>query len=122
MTDEHGFEPLLAFDTDDPQFARGFEAGRLWATLNDLEEPDCNVSFNDSGEVATMSIETWLRRGGWEEVAGPPPRWEPPDAYAIGVCGPSVATWRAVVGRLCPPAQPRSWRRLRRAEKRRAQP
>lgn len=24
------WKPLLRFDTDDPEFARGFEAGRLW--------------------------------------------------------------------------------------------
>src|SRR5205085_3545222 len=29
---------LLAFDTCDPQFARGFESGRLWALLR--ERPD----------------------------------------------------------------------------------
>lgn len=40
MTDEQGFRPLLAFDTDDPQFARGFEAGRLWTILASLEESE----------------------------------------------------------------------------------
>lgn len=25
-----GYGLILAFDTDDPEFARGFEAGRLW--------------------------------------------------------------------------------------------
>lgn len=28
-----GFDPLLAFDSDDPQFARGFECGRIWTLL-----------------------------------------------------------------------------------------
>ena len=28
-------ELLLPFDTDDPQFARGFELGRLWNLLRD---------------------------------------------------------------------------------------
>jgi hypothetical protein len=28
-----GHSLLLPFDTDDPQFVRGFEAGRLWALL-----------------------------------------------------------------------------------------
>ena len=27
----HGL--ILAFDSDDPEFARGFEAGRLWSQL-----------------------------------------------------------------------------------------
>jgi hypothetical protein len=28
----------VAFDTDDAEFARGFEAGRLWNTLRDRPE------------------------------------------------------------------------------------
>jgi hypothetical protein len=28
-----GYSLLLAFDTDDPEFARGFEAGRLWERI-----------------------------------------------------------------------------------------
>jgi hypothetical protein len=28
-----GYEVVLAFDTDDPQFVRGFEAGRLWERI-----------------------------------------------------------------------------------------
>jgi hypothetical protein len=40
MSDEHhadsmGHSLLLAFDTDCPQFARGFELGRLWQLLQD---------------------------------------------------------------------------------------
>jgi hypothetical protein len=27
------YEVVLAFDTDDPQFVRGFEAGRLWERI-----------------------------------------------------------------------------------------
>ncbi len=38
----NGFVQLLAFDTDDKEFARGFEAGRLWALArseaDELEE------------------------------------------------------------------------------------
>lgn len=30
MSDATGYNLLLAFDSDDPEFARGFEAGRLW--------------------------------------------------------------------------------------------
>lgn len=29
----YGLKPVLAFDTDDPQFALGFEAGRIWEQL-----------------------------------------------------------------------------------------
>jgi hypothetical protein len=28
-----GFEVVLPFDTDEPEFVRGFEAGRLWELL-----------------------------------------------------------------------------------------
>lgn len=33
MDDSSGHACLLAFDTEHPEFARGFEAGRIWATL-----------------------------------------------------------------------------------------
>lgn len=35
------FKPVLAFDTDEPGFARGFEAGRIWTLLQ--EDPDAVV-------------------------------------------------------------------------------
>jgi hypothetical protein len=39
MTDEPqgGFGCVLPFDTDDSEFCRGFEAGRLWEMLRDHE-------------------------------------------------------------------------------------
>lgn len=36
--DADTFNALLPFDTQDPSFARGFEAGRLWGVLR--ERPD----------------------------------------------------------------------------------
>jgi hypothetical protein len=30
MSENAGYNLILAFDTDDPEFARGFEAGRMW--------------------------------------------------------------------------------------------
>jgi hypothetical protein len=33
MSDPSDFGLLLPFDTDEPEFCRGFEAGRLWALL-----------------------------------------------------------------------------------------
>jgi hypothetical protein len=33
-------KPLLAYDTDEPEFARGFEAGRLWALLRESPETE----------------------------------------------------------------------------------
>lgn len=38
MNDADGHTCLLAFDTDDGEFARGFEAGRLWALLRTTED------------------------------------------------------------------------------------
>lgn len=32
-----GYELVLAFDTDDPEFARGFEVGKVWAGLGQGE-------------------------------------------------------------------------------------
>lgn len=33
MDDETSYSLILAFDTNDPEFIRGFEAGRLWQIL-----------------------------------------------------------------------------------------
>ncbi len=38
MNDPTGHTCLLPFDTDDPEFVRGFEAGRLWALLRVTED------------------------------------------------------------------------------------
>jgi hypothetical protein len=38
-SERHGVSLLMAFDTDDPEFARGFEVGRLWEQLR--AAPDC---------------------------------------------------------------------------------
>jgi hypothetical protein len=38
MSDPSGHACLLPFDTDDVEFARGFETGRLWALLRETEE------------------------------------------------------------------------------------
>ena len=34
MSDINDMELVLGFDTDDPQYARGFEAGMLWERMN----------------------------------------------------------------------------------------
>jgi hypothetical protein len=48
---------LLRFDTDDPEFARGFECGRLWALLR--EEPEAEMSEY----VRVGNLEMLLRLG-----------------------------------------------------------
>lgn len=65
--DVTGFGCLLPFDSDDPQFARGFEAGRVWAMLN--ARPDDALE-----QVAHASnVEMFLRVG---EALGRPVRSE----------------------------------------------
>lgn len=36
---EPTFECVLPFDTDEPEFARGFEAGRVWQMLDEYDGP-----------------------------------------------------------------------------------
>jgi hypothetical protein len=38
MNDSAGHACLLPFDTEDAEFARGFEAGRLWALLRTTDD------------------------------------------------------------------------------------
>lgn len=42
------FAALLEFDTDDPSFARGFEAGRLWSILR---------HFQAAGELVALDAQ-----------------------------------------------------------------
>lgn len=48
-------KPLLAYDTDELGFARGFEAGRLWALLD--ESPDEEITEH----VRATNVEMVLR-------------------------------------------------------------
>lgn len=48
------FGCILAFDTDDPQFARGFEAGRLWTCLQ--QSPDREIEQLVHASNAEMAI------------------------------------------------------------------
>ena len=45
---------LLPFDTDEPQFSRGFEAGRIWTLLS--ERPDELVEEVVHGANAEMVL------------------------------------------------------------------
>lgn len=59
MTDEgmnYGLRPLLPFDTDDPEFTRGFEAGRLWERMkNDATDWDETVHATNGEMVMRMA-------------------------------------------------------------------
>jgi hypothetical protein len=53
-------ELVLAFDTDDPQFARGFEAGRLAGRMEHEHRIEQILSVDNAEMV--MRIAEWL---GW---------------------------------------------------------
>jgi len=55
---------VLPFDTDDPQFARGFEAGRLWEQLA-TGEPVVMTLHATNIEMAMRMAEArgWVVRG-----------------------------------------------------------
>ena len=59
-----GHDLLLAFDTDDPAFARGFEAGCLWARLrlaDDNEEVEALVHSSNAEMLMRMAEATGRR-------------------------------------------------------------
>lgn len=49
---------VLAFDDEDPKFARGFEAGRIWGILSRIE-----VSKGLEVDVSKENAEMMLRMG-----------------------------------------------------------
>lgn len=50
-----GYELVLAFDTDDPEFCRGFEAGRLWERVkNDQTDWDEMIHATNAEMVMRM--------------------------------------------------------------------
>lgn len=55
MNDE-SYSLLLAFDTDDPEFARGFEAGRLYE-LTSTDEPFTQTIHASNTEMAMRICE-----------------------------------------------------------------
>jgi hypothetical protein len=58
-----GHSLLLPFDTDDPEFARGFEAGRIWALLqHDPDQPHEVVVHAANAEMAIRMGEATGRR------------------------------------------------------------
>jgi hypothetical protein len=54
MDDLTGFQPILEFDCQSVDFARGFEAGRVWAALN--VDPDRSVDVCAHGTNAEMFL------------------------------------------------------------------
>lgn len=57
MSDPAGHACLLPFDTDDAEFARGFEAGRLWALLRSDEDEVVECIHGSNVEMAMRLAE-----------------------------------------------------------------
>jgi len=52
---EHGWSLLLPFDTNDPEFTRGFEAGRIWERIkNDQTNWDTMIHHTNAEMVIRM--------------------------------------------------------------------
>jgi hypothetical protein len=49
-----GFSLALAFDTDDPEFVRGVEAGRLWEQLKSGEQVDQTIHATNAEMAIRM--------------------------------------------------------------------
>jgi hypothetical protein len=58
MTD---YSLLLAFDTDDAQFVRGFEAGRIWNELNQTDEQVVATVHAENAEMMLRIAEALNR-------------------------------------------------------------
>lgn len=77
--ENHGVSLLMAFDTNDPEFARGFEVGRLWEQLeaaSDWEPLDGELVHAANAEMLMRLGEATGRQataidldGHWLEVS-----------------------------------------------------
>lgn len=47
---------VLAFDTDDPEFTRGFEAGQMWERLN-RDRHACQTVHGENAEMVMRMAE-----------------------------------------------------------------
>lgn len=56
------FNLLLAFDTDDPQFVRGFEVGRIWQTAQTFDGPFEEVAHGVNAEMLLRIAEATERQ------------------------------------------------------------
>lgn len=61
MNDPTGHTCLLPFDTDDAEFARGFEAGRLWTLLRASDDEVVEGIHASNAEMAIRLAEATER-------------------------------------------------------------
>lgn len=59
---------LLSFDTDDREFARGFEAGRVWATLQESAAPIEVIVHASNTEMVLRMAEALGRTADGEQL------------------------------------------------------
>lgn len=62
MNDPTGNACLLPFDTDDAEFARGFEAGRIWALLRATDDEVIEAMHAENAEMVLRLAEATGRR------------------------------------------------------------
>lgn len=84
---EHYFGLALPFDTDDPEFCRGVEAGRLWEQLKKLDECVDQTIHATNAEMAIRMCEALDREFSaepiddtWVEFHSPAQTEEAPNA------------------------------------------
>jgi hypothetical protein len=68
MNDPTGHTCLLQFDTDDAEFVRGFEAGRLWALLRATDDEVVECIHASNAEMAMRLAEATDRSVGATEL------------------------------------------------------
>lgn len=65
-----GYQPVLAFDTDDPQFARGVEIGRLWEMLRNHDDEFVQEIHATNAEMVLRMADATGRSVEAEEMDG----------------------------------------------------
>jgi len=65
-----GFTCVLAFDTDDAEFVRGVELGRLWERLRTQPDPLLELVHISNAEMVLRLADTLGRPAIGEEIDG----------------------------------------------------
>jgi hypothetical protein len=61
MTDGADYSLVLAFDTSDAEFCRGFEAGRIWQMLKNEDSVDAELVHGANAEMLLRMSEATRR-------------------------------------------------------------
>ena len=67
---ETGWKILLPFDTDDPEFCRGFEAGRMWERIKSDRTTWSQIIHATNAEMIMRMCELEYRSFRAEDLAG----------------------------------------------------